>query len=120
MAAGAQCDLPHAIDTFDLKVPRADTLAPAFTQQALSRHLDDNGHVNNVHLVGWLADAVPRDKRGSGTPTIVRVEFLREALEGEVVEAAWGRHGGGVVTELRRGDEAVARAYTEWGSSTPR
>jgi acyl-ACP thioesterase len=107
-------DVPHAIERFDLKVPRAETLTPAFSQQVMSRHLDDNGHANNVHLVGWLADAVPRDLRAAGTPSVVRVEFLREVLEGEVVEAVWEVSGAGVVTELRRGTDVVARAYTEW------
>lgn len=107
-------DIPRAIPEFDLKVPRIEAPEPAFRQQAMSRHLDDNDHVNNVHLVGWLADAVPRGLRGSGTPSVIRVEFLREVLEGEVVEAAWRKHGEGVVTELRRGDDTVARGYTEW------
>lgn len=107
-------ELPHAIPDFSLKVPRSEGLEPAFRERAAARHLDDNGHVNNIHLIGWLTEAVPRGLRGAGTPALVRVEFLREILEGEALEASWARRDDGVVTELQRAGEPLARAFTLW------
>ena len=91
----------------------------SFAETASARHLDDNGHVNNAHILDWLIDAVPRASRGSGLLAGLKVDFIREALEGDLLELAHGavaREGEVAValTEISRGGEAIARAETRW------
>jgi acyl-CoA thioesterase FadM len=91
----------------------------SFAETASARHLDDNGHVNNAHIVDWLVDAVPRAARGSGELAGLRIDFLREALEGDLLELAHGpaaREGEAAValTEIAREGEVIARAETRW------
>jgi len=89
----------------------------AFHQEACPRHRDDNGHVNNAHIVDWLVDAAPEDVRGGGLSGM-RVDFLKEVLVGESLELVHGKAEGGetasLVTEAIRGDECVARAALFW------
>lgn len=111
---------PHPIGDISFSVPAlapsADTAAPSFAQRAGPRHIDNNGHVNNAHIANWLVDAAPLPERGSGKLGALRIEFSGEILEGDILEARWGREEGGrgIVTELRRGNDAAARALTTW------
>jgi medium-chain acyl-[acyl-carrier-protein] hydrolase len=116
---------PHPVEGHRFSIPGATAFEVSFAQRASARHIDHNGHVNNAHIIDWLADAVPRRARGSGSLCALRVEFLAEALEGEDFEAAWSpvdegapgtEDAGGIVSELRRaGSGAVAaRAWTLW------
>jgi acyl-ACP thioesterase len=86
------------------------TAPPAFSVSACPRHIDHNGHVNNGHLVDWLCDAVPADKRGGGELRRLKVEFLAEVLEGDRLEARWLSGS----SALTRGAETVARCSTSW------
>lgn len=90
----------------------------AFAQRACPRHIDNNGHVNNAHIVNWLVDAVPPSERGGGNLASLRVAFVEEILVGDIVEARWGlnKEGGtvGVLSELCRGKDVTARAITAW------
>lgn len=113
---------------FGARAAAPGSLVRAFPLQASPRHIDGNGHVNNAHLASWLADAAPRAERGTGTLCELKVEFSAEVLEGDSLEAWWGRlepetgnsegardkPGSLVVTELRRGGEVIARAETLW------
>jgi acyl-ACP thioesterase len=108
--------VPHAVADFAFDIPSDAGMAPAFTQSVRKRHIDHNGHANNAHLVDWLVDAA----EGEGELSALRVEFLAEALEGDVLAAA--RRSPGVlvfreedavrqgVAELSRDGKAVARA----------
>jgi acyl-ACP thioesterase len=91
--------------------------AASFRQEACPRHRDDNGHVNNAHIVDWLVDAAPEELRGGGLAGM-RVDFLKEVLVGEGLELVHGRAEGGerksLVTEALRGEECVARAALYW------
>ncbi|MGO8695307.1 MAG: acyl-[acyl-carrier-protein] thioesterase [Rectinemataceae bacterium] len=118
---------PHPIADFSFTVPEASSMELSFPLRACPRHMDNNGHVNNAHIADWLADAVPRAVRAEGGLRALRVEFSAEALEGDDIRALWGRPPSGpesigdpgiqVVSELRRGEEIVARARTEWSRS---
>jgi len=112
-------DLGHSVPDFRFGVeePGEGARGARFLETANARHLDDNGHVNNAHLLDWLVDAVPRERRGSGLLSGLRVDFQLEALEGEILEAghAPGREGGGPeYSDLRRGGSLIARAATTW------
>ncbi len=94
----------------------------SFRQEACPRHRDDNGHVNNAHIIDWLVDAVPEPVRGAA-PSGIRIDFVKEVLVGEAVALV---HGGAapagegspatrrIVTEALRGEECVARAEIAW------
>jgi medium-chain acyl-[acyl-carrier-protein] hydrolase len=133
---------PHPVADFSFDIPETSVMENSFSLRACPRHLDNNGHVNNAYIADWLADAVPRPERASGVLRVLRVEFDAEALEGDELQARWARPdssgevGGfgsaagppsvakrGVadsgdraqaVTELRRGEDIVARALTVW------
>ena len=112
-------DLGHSVPYFRFGVeePGEGARGARFLETANARHLDDNGHVNNAHLLDWLVDAVPRHARGSGLLSELRVDFLREAFEGDRLElgAASGETGRCLaLSDIRRGDEILARAETLW------
>jgi acyl-ACP thioesterase len=99
----------------------AEILAEArnqgFSEMARARHLDDNGHVNNAHLLDWLIDVVPGESRGSGRLAGLRVDFLREAFAGDVVEVGVSAGQAAplfALSDIRRGTELLARAETSW------
>jgi acyl-CoA thioesterase FadM len=119
-------EAPHPVEDLSFAVPHIGTGAAmpegaAFALSASSRHIDNNGHVNNAHIANWLIDALPRDERGSGRIRGARIDFSGEILAGDLLEARWsrlpdtaGRPGIGALTELRRGEEVVARAELAW------
>jgi medium-chain acyl-[acyl-carrier-protein] hydrolase len=99
----------HAIG--DLRLGAAPPEAPEllYELRARPRHIDHNGHVNNAHIVDWLVDAAAGACPGALRE--LRVDFLSELLEGELLEAFAGRASSGAIsTELRRGGAAAARA----------
>lgn len=114
----------HAIADLRLGATPPESAEPAYELRARPRHIDHNGHVNNAHIVDWLVDAAAGKAAGTdgeraaaparGVPRELRVDFLQEVLEGDLVEAVAGRPVGaaaGVVsTELRRGGAVCARA----------
>ncbi|HET7838159.1 MAG TPA: acyl-ACP thioesterase domain-containing protein [Rectinemataceae bacterium] len=103
---------PHPLSGHLFDLPPAAATEVSFAQRAWARHIDHNGHVNNAWLLDWLADAAPEDQRPVA-PMAMRVEFLAEALEGDELLAAWGRAEGGILSELRRGGEIIARAFLD-------
>ncbi|MCX7023166.1 MAG: thioesterase [Spirochaetes bacterium] len=109
-----RCDEPSPVPDLDFSVPPMGARSPSFSQRARPRHVDHNGHVNNAHLVDWLVDAASAAAaRGSDEPALreLKVEFRAEVLPGDELTACSSEIvDGRVVTELRRGDTAVARA----------
>jgi len=105
----------HALADFSLGAAVPARSEPVYELRARARHIDHNGHVNNAHYVSWLADAAAG--RASGALRELKVDFLREVLEGELLEAFVGPiPGGRIGTELRRGGGAVARAELSFAS----
>ena len=51
-----------------------------FALEARTRHIDQNGHVNNAHFINWLCDAVPC--ADGETICRIKVDFVREILKG--------------------------------------
>jgi medium-chain acyl-[acyl-carrier-protein] hydrolase len=110
----------HAIGDPRLGTQALETVEPAYELRARPRHIDHNGHVNNAHIVDWLVDAAAGKAAEAGggasrrLPTELRVDFLQEVLEGDLIEAVVGRAAGAatnvVSSELRRGGVACARA----------
>jgi medium-chain acyl-[acyl-carrier-protein] hydrolase len=66
----------------------ADGFGQSFAIEARTRHIDQNGHVNNAHFINWLCDAVPLQE-GQRFHRI-KVDFVHEILKGEKVQA-WAR-----------------------------
>lgn len=103
----------------------------AFTMRVGPRHIDYNNHVNNAHIIDWLCDAIPTEKRGSGRVARIKVDFVSEGKAGEEVTAYWA-DGSALVgasinalgatsiapddklSLLLRGTEVVAKALTRW------
>jgi len=115
----------HCVESHGFRVPAAAGSVISFAQRAMPRHIDYNGHVNNAHLVDWLADAVPRSRRGAaGSLAALRVEFLAEALEGQDLAVSWGLPAEepeswpegleALVTEIAGPSGPVARALVAW------
>jgi len=108
--------LPVADYSFD--IPEANGAQLSFAQRVCRRHIDNNGHANNAHIVNWLVDAAsPGAGPGPGALGSLRVEFSAEALEGDELAATRGAlvkaepgRAAAAVTELRRGEVKVARA----------
>lgn len=75
----------RALDTPFLSITTAGT--PAFTAEYRVRRadLDMNDHVNNVHYVEWLAEAVPEDVWRSSGITELDIEYKRAVKFGDVV-----------------------------------
>lgn len=90
----------------------------AFTISAGPRHIDHNAHVNSGHLLDWLCDAVPADRRSSGKISRIKVDYVAELLAGESVKACWlpldSAAGADRLSILVRDGELVARALTRW------
>lgn len=88
----------------------------SFRLRICPRHIDNNGHANNGHLLNWLCDAVPVGERASGSPIRIKVDFVSEVKEGEELAACWtkGDASNALLSVLTRGDEMVARAMTRW------
>jgi medium-chain acyl-[acyl-carrier-protein] hydrolase len=105
----------HALADFEIGAASPPELEPVYELRARARHIDHNGHVNNAHYVHWLVDAAAG--RAHGALRELKVDFLREVLENERLEARFGElPGGRVGTELRRGGEVVARAELSFAS----
>jgi medium-chain acyl-[acyl-carrier-protein] hydrolase len=112
---GAGEALPVSDYSFD--IPAMAEPAPAFVQRVCARHIDDNGHANNAHIINWLVDAASSSRGSQGARlAALRVEFAAEALLGDELVASWGSSGPGTVAELARGDAKVARALVNWRS----
>jgi medium-chain acyl-[acyl-carrier-protein] hydrolase len=116
---------PHPVPDYAFDIPPAVQLQTSFAQRVGSRHIDHNGHANNAHIINWLVDASAAPGpggpgAGEGRLAALRVEFLAEALEGEVLEAGRGSPAVPVlgpeaaarlaVAELSREGRPVARA----------
>ena len=89
-------------------------LAPTFSVLASPRHIDNNGHVNNAHIIDWLCDAPPPAERGSGALARLKVDFVAELRLGEEVAAVSWQDGAWTKTALLRGRDLVAKAAIRW------
>jgi medium-chain acyl-[acyl-carrier-protein] hydrolase len=89
-------------------------LKPSFSVRASPRHIDNNGHVNNAHIIDWLCDAAPREDRASGALARLKVDFVAELKQGEEVAALSWKDGDRTKSALLRGGELVARAAMRW------
>ncbi len=54
---GLSCPEPCPVADRDFSMPDAESAALRYALRARPRHVDHNGHVNNAHIVDWLADA---------------------------------------------------------------
>ncbi|MEI6385827.1 MAG: acyl-ACP thioesterase domain-containing protein [Spirochaetota bacterium] len=125
----------HCVPDFRFGASALDSLdrTAAFSQTACPRHLDNNGHVNNAHILDWLIDAagMAAGTIPGGSPAAVakielsglRADFLRELLLGEEAAMVHGPGAEGetstgsiftITTEVLRGGECVARADSTW------
>ncbi|MGB4586943.1 MAG: acyl-ACP thioesterase domain-containing protein [Rectinemataceae bacterium] len=99
---------------FGAKIPQGWN--ESFRLRICPRHIDNNGHANNGHLLDWLCDALPLKERASGAPTSIKVDFVSEVKESEELVAYWASDEtrNAKLSILARGDEIVARAMTRW------
>jgi len=116
---------PHPVEGHRFDVPEpAEPPAVSFAQRAWGRHIDLNGHVNNAHILNWLADASPAELREGMELSSIRAEFKAEVISGDELAASYsiadavaaGLEGGGqaFVSALSRGGAPVARALVGW------
>lgn len=71
-------------DTFD-RLPVLDTPAEERTFRVRYGDLDLNQHVNNVHYVEWVVEALPRHVREGHHLTSLEIHFRAEATFGDEV-----------------------------------
>lgn len=121
--------LPHPFAP-SFALPKAQIDETLLSLKASRRHLDNNGHVNNAYIVDWLVDAAPDAVRLQRELRALRVEFIAEVLAGDELRTGWAEAAAvpppadspaasaegcaAAVTELRRGDEVLARAWSCW------
>jgi acyl-ACP thioesterase len=107
----------HSIADFRLGTSPLAGAEPVYELTARPRHIDENGHVNNGHIIDWLVDAA--SERLPRLPSELRVDFIQEVLKGDRLEAVAGAPESApaapvpaavLSTELRRDGAAVARA----------
>ena len=111
----------HSVADFRLGTSPLAEAEPVYELTARPRHIDENGHVNNGHIMDWLVDAA--SGRLSRLPSGLRIDFIQEVLKGDRLEAVAGKPSKpyasspeaaplemALSTELRRDGAAVARA----------
>jgi medium-chain acyl-[acyl-carrier-protein] hydrolase len=107
----------HSIPDFRLGTSPIAEPESVYELTARPRHIDENGHVNNGHIMDWLVDAA--SERLERFPSELKIDFIQEVLEGDRLEAVVGTPSKGdapapsehaLATELRRDGVAVARA----------
>lgn len=91
----------------------SETFIQSFQITAGARHIDYNGHVNNGHIIDWLCDAIPLEKRGTGRLARLKVDFLNEIKLGQQVTALWAERSG-FFSVLTADGVLFAKAFTEW------
>ncbi len=104
------------------RLPDLDAAAEGTRFEVRASELDMNRHANNVSVIAWALDALPRDLVLGAPLAELEIEFRSEALLGERVRSEVQR-----VTPaeflhriVREGDSReVARARTAWGTSDP-
>ena len=83
------------------------------------RHLDANGHANNVCYVEWALETVPLETRRNGRLTTLDIQFVNEARLDEEVICSAGEtaspDGPSYLHTLRTaGGQLLAAARTDW------
>lgn len=105
----------HAVDVpFPSLQPPGD---PAFTAEFRVRRsdLDMNDHVNNVHYVEWLAEAVPEDVWRGNRIAELDVEYKRAAQFGDTVRIdTYDTGGGAYIHTMSTGGAGVVSARSVW------
>ena len=117
---GYPSEHPGRIQEFETRVvPKLVHAAASARLVARRGDLDMNGHVNNVHYLAWLMEAIP-----SSWPRRLRevdIQYRAECLAGDEIESRceWDEGEGGVVqmrhSVVRSSDDAeLVRAITRW------
>jgi len=114
----------HPIEGHRFDIPEAGGLKTSFAQRAWGRHIDLNGHVNNAHILDWLADSSAPESRKGMRLSAMRAEFKAEVVSGDELEASWaeadaaqaGIEGSdrAFVSVLSRDGTPAARALCAW------
>ncbi len=114
----------HPIEGHRFDIPEAGGMKASFAQRAWGRHIDLNGHVNNAHILDWLADASAPEARRGMRLSAMRAEFKAELVSGDELEvscaeadaARAGIEGAGpaFVSVLSKNGAAAARALCAW------
>ena len=107
----------HAVtEPFPSLQPAGD---PVFSAEFRVRRsdLDMNDHVNNVHYVEWLAEAVPEDVWRGGGIAELDVEYKRQAQFGDVVRIDTHPAGPGAYTHrMIAGGNDIVLARSVWAA----
>ncbi|MFO0648979.1 MAG: thioesterase [Polyangiales bacterium] len=118
---GWSADRPRALpDAFQRRLPTLAAETHAKTFEVRRGDIDLNGHVNHVHMLGWVLDALP-DVRCEGARLVsLDAEFVAEALPGEAVRSACAAEGDGATwlhAVVRPADgRLLLKARTGWSS----
>ncbi|MEN6298264.1 MAG: hypothetical protein ABFC92_09995, partial [Rectinema sp.] len=83
----------------------------SFAIEARTRHIDQNGHVNNAHFINWLCDAAPL--REGQRFSRIKVDFVHEIMKGENVRA-WA----GELASSPEDSEKLTDSVTEYPRET--
>ncbi len=90
-------DAPYEMEYEDrkIKMPEGGSFAPDI--QVRPHHLDTNGHVNNVKYVGMALESSGVQE---SSVRVLRVEYLKQALLGDVIHPRVVRQENSVFVEL--------------------
>ncbi|SLM18642.1 putative Acyl-ACP thioesterase [uncultured spirochete] len=83
----------------------------SFSIESRTRHIDQNGHVNNAHFINWLCDAAPL--REGQRFSRIKVDFVHEIMKGENVRA-WA----GELASSPEDSEKLTDSVTEYPRET--
>ena len=106
------------VDGTELAVP--GSLMPKTLDNCLSRRvcftdLDINGHMNNTRYFDWIYDLLPADFHRAHPVKEFVIQYLSEALEGQVLDMGWDVAEGALQVEATRknenGDEKHSRVF---------
>lgn len=101
----------HCVESYSFGTSALSEETELYRLVARPRHIDENGHVNNGHIIDWLVDAAAG--KLAGPPSVLKIDFIQEVLTGDELAVMAGKaaaEGAALGTELRRGPAAVARA----------
>lgn len=85
------------------KIHKPEKYTDVYKRTVTKRDLDTNNHVNNVHYVDFVTDALPADKQ----MTEIRISYKKAAVLGDVIHVATNDENGIFTCVLHDGNDGI-------------
>jgi medium-chain acyl-[acyl-carrier-protein] hydrolase len=114
-------DGPAALGRDPEKLAEGASGEETFSVAVRYTDIDVNQHVNSSRYLGWMLDAYPFGFQREHRVRVLEVNYLGEALEGEVVSVRTRPAGGGTYCHslTKAGGAEVCRARLVWEDAPP-